>query len=98
MQTDPTARHSPIGSFQRVCYLVHLARTAGWQQPLGRDHQHSTLIVVMLDGEGQTEVAVDLSGVGRFPKAFGAKLAHQPGSMGWAGALNRPGIPGGSDS
>ena len=26
MQTDPTARHSPIGSFQRVCYLVHLAR------------------------------------------------------------------------
>ena len=26
MQTDPTARHGPIGSFQRVCYLVHLAR------------------------------------------------------------------------
>jgi hypothetical protein len=26
MQTDPTARHSPIGSFQRVDYLVHLAR------------------------------------------------------------------------
>jgi hypothetical protein len=26
MQTDPTARHSPIGPFQRVCYLVHLAR------------------------------------------------------------------------
>jgi hypothetical protein len=22
MQTDPTARHSPIGSFQRVCYLA----------------------------------------------------------------------------
>jgi hypothetical protein len=22
MQTDPTARHSPIGSFQRTCYLV----------------------------------------------------------------------------
>jgi hypothetical protein len=26
MQTDPTAPHSPIGLFQRVCYLVHLAR------------------------------------------------------------------------
>jgi hypothetical protein len=26
MQTDPTARHSPIGSFQRADYLVHLAR------------------------------------------------------------------------
>jgi hypothetical protein len=26
MQTDPTARHSPIGSFQRIDYLVHLAR------------------------------------------------------------------------
>jgi hypothetical protein len=23
MQTDPTARHSPIGSFQRKCYLAH---------------------------------------------------------------------------
>ena len=23
MQTDPTARHSPIGLFQRVCYVVH---------------------------------------------------------------------------
>jgi hypothetical protein len=23
MQTGPTARHSPIGSFQRVCYLIH---------------------------------------------------------------------------
>ena len=33
MQTDPTARHSPIGSLQRVCYLVHLVRDAGWQQP-----------------------------------------------------------------
>jgi hypothetical protein len=26
MQTDPSARHSPIGLFQRVWYLVHLAR------------------------------------------------------------------------
>jgi hypothetical protein len=26
---------------------------AGWQQPLGRDHQHSTLIVVVLDGKGK---------------------------------------------
>jgi hypothetical protein len=25
MQTDLTARHSPIGLFQRVSYLVHLA-------------------------------------------------------------------------
>jgi hypothetical protein len=25
MQTDPTARHSPLGLFQRVCYLVHAA-------------------------------------------------------------------------
>jgi hypothetical protein len=24
MQTGPTARHSPIGSFQRVCYVVRL--------------------------------------------------------------------------
>jgi hypothetical protein len=28
MRTDPTARHSLIGPFQRVCYLVHVgART-----------------------------------------------------------------------
>jgi hypothetical protein len=28
MQADPTARHSLIGPFQRVCYLVHAgART-----------------------------------------------------------------------
>jgi hypothetical protein len=28
MQTEPTARHSLIGPFQRVCYLVHAgART-----------------------------------------------------------------------
>jgi hypothetical protein len=48
----------------------------------------------VLDGEGQTEVAVDLSCVGRFPKAFGAKLAHQPGSTGWAGAPgDLPGLP-----
>jgi hypothetical protein len=26
MQTNPTARHSPIGLSQRVCYLVHLVR------------------------------------------------------------------------
>ena len=36
----------------------------------------------MLDGKGQTEVAVDLSGVGRFPKAFGeSSLAEQLGSV-----------------
>jgi hypothetical protein len=29
MQTSPSARHSPIGLFQRVWYLVHLARD-GW--------------------------------------------------------------------
>jgi hypothetical protein len=29
MQTDPTARHSPVGSFQRVCYLVLWLATAG---------------------------------------------------------------------
>jgi hypothetical protein len=82
MQTDPTARHSPIGSFQRVCYLVHLARDGrmaaapGTRPPaLHPDRRHARW-------EGQTEVAVDLSGVGRFPKAFGAKLAHQPGSTG----------------
>jgi hypothetical protein len=40
--------------------------------------------------EGQTEVAVDLSGVGRFPKAFGAKLAHQPGSTGVGRGTRRP--------
>jgi hypothetical protein len=27
MQTNPTAHHSPIGSFQRLCYLVHSAAT-----------------------------------------------------------------------
>jgi len=27
MQTDPTARHSPIGSFQRYCYVVHAFNT-----------------------------------------------------------------------
>jgi hypothetical protein len=82
MQTEPTARHSPIGSFQRVCYLVHLARDGrmaaapGTRSPaLHPDRRRGRW-------EGQTEVAVDLSGVGRFPKAFGAKLAHQPGSTG----------------
>jgi hypothetical protein len=77
MQTDPTARHSPIGSFQRVCYLVHLARDGrmaaapGTRPPaLHPDRRRARW-------EGQTEVAVDLSGVGRFPKAFGAKLARR---------------------
>jgi hypothetical protein len=77
MQTDPTARHSPIGSFQRVCYLVHLARDGrmaaapGTRSPaLHPDRRRARW-------EGQTEVAVDLSGVGRFPKAFGAKLARR---------------------
>lgn len=33
MQTDPTARHSPIGSFQRKCYLAPAAASTGpiWQ-------------------------------------------------------------------
>jgi hypothetical protein len=51
MQTDPTARHSPIGLFQRVWYLVHLARVGWMSASCGRDHQHSTLIGVVLDGE-----------------------------------------------
>jgi hypothetical protein len=29
MQTDPTARHSPIGSFQRVCYLARATALIG---------------------------------------------------------------------
>jgi hypothetical protein len=45
MQTGPTARHSPIGSFQRVCYVVRLHSIAAAAscserlidcQPLGR--------------------------------------------------------------
>ena len=45
MQTDPTARHSPIGSFQRVRYLArattligpNLGKLAGMQ---GHDSSH----------------------------------------------------------
>ena len=29
MQTDPTARHSPIGSFQRRCYVVNAPAATG---------------------------------------------------------------------
>jgi hypothetical protein len=67
MQTDPTARHSPVGSFQRVCNLVLWLATAGGRQPVERDHQPSTLIGVVFDGE-QTEVTVDPSGVGVHPQ------------------------------
>jgi hypothetical protein len=70
--------------------LVHLARNGrmaaapGTPPPaLHPDHRRARW-------EGQTEVAVDPSGVGRFPKAFGAKLAHQPGSTGVGRGTRRP--------
>jgi hypothetical protein len=44
MQTDPTARHSPIGSFQRKCYLARAAASTGpiWQLAglRGQDSSH----------------------------------------------------------
>jgi hypothetical protein len=33
MQTDPTACHSPIGSFQRCCYLVSAPTATGQLLP-----------------------------------------------------------------
>jgi hypothetical protein len=33
MQTDPTARHSPIGSFQRRCYVVNAPAATGQLLP-----------------------------------------------------------------
>jgi hypothetical protein len=41
--------HSPIGLFQRVCYLVRTVGTAGWRQAVGRNHQHPVLLGVVLD-------------------------------------------------
>ena len=44
MQTDPTARHSPIGSFQRKCYLARAVASTGpiWQlaRLRGQDSSH----------------------------------------------------------
>ena len=44
MQTDLTARHSPIGSFQRKCYLARAAASTGpvWQLAglRGQDSSH----------------------------------------------------------
>ena len=37
-----------------------------WRQPVDRDHQHSTLILLVLDGEA-TEATVDPSWVGGLP-------------------------------
>ena len=45
METDPTARHSPIGSFQRVRYLAHAQHSPiePWQSSQacqGHDSSH----------------------------------------------------------
>jgi hypothetical protein len=71
MQIGTTARHSPIGLFRCVSYLVHLVRDTGWRRPVGRDHQHSTLVVVVLDGEATRGDSRPVR-VGLLPKVSGA--------------------------
>ena len=86
MQTDPTARHSPTGLFQRVCYLVRLARDGRVAAARGTRPPAPTLIGVVLDRPGQPEVTVDPSGAGVLLEGVRATLAYQPGSSGgWAG-------------
>jgi hypothetical protein len=75
MQIGTTARHSPIGLFRCVSYLVHLVRDTGWRRPVGRDHQHSTLVVVVLDGEATRGDSRPVR-VGLLPKVSGATVAH----------------------
>jgi hypothetical protein len=82
MQTEPTAHHSPIGLFQRVCYLVRLASDARVPAARGTRPPAPTLIGVVLDRRGQTEVTVDPSGVGVLLQGGRATLAYQPGSSG----------------
>jgi hypothetical protein len=85
MQTDPTARHSLIGSFQRVCYLVLWRATAGERQPWNATtslHPYRR----RARRRAQTEVTVDPSGVGVRPQGVRARLAPKPGSSGnWPG-------------
>ena len=82
MQTEPTAHHSPIGLFQRVCYLVRLASDARVPAARGTRPPAPTLIGVVLNRRGQTEVTVDPSGVGVLLQGGRATLAYQPGSSG----------------
>jgi hypothetical protein len=39
MQTDPTARHSPSGSFQRRCYVVSAPAATGQLLPIRAHHR-----------------------------------------------------------
>jgi hypothetical protein len=99
MQTDPTARHSPMGLFQRISYLAHLVRdgraaAAHRTRPPARhpDRRRARR-------EGQTEVTVDPSGLGVPPEAVRARLAHHwtpcelTGAPGDPPALARPTEP-----
>jgi hypothetical protein len=69
MQIGPTARHSPIGLFQRVCYLVHVVGDSWVAAARRRNHQHPVLLGVALDREA-TEVTVARRGVGVCPEGL----------------------------
>jgi hypothetical protein len=70
MQTDPTARHSPIGSFQRKCYLARAAASTGpiWQLAglRGQDSGHGRVdpppAMTVFFGERLTAGASEIAG------------------------------------
>jgi hypothetical protein len=80
MQTGPTARHSPIGLFRRICCLVHLVRdtrvAAALERQLptlhpGRRRARRT---------GNPRSPSTVRGSGCVPKAFGQRSRTNPGS------------------